>query len=99
MDDALVRASIDFSGRPFFLMVKERGVKFSKLDTYSFHDACEFMQSFAQHAGVNFAVEIIHGEDSHHIIEAMFKATAKALDMATQKDERVKGIPSTKGAL
>ena len=99
MDEALVRVSLDFSGRPYFLLVKNRGVKFSKLDTYSFHDACEFFRGFAQHAGVNFSIEIVHGEDSHHIIEALFKAAAKALDMAVQKDGRVKGIPSTKGSL
>ncbi len=99
MDEALVRSSLDFSGRPSFLVLKSKGVKFSRLETYSFHDATEFLRAFAQHAGINLTIEIVSGEDSHHIIEAMFKATAKALDMATQRDVRVKGIPSTKGAL
>lgn len=99
MDEALVRASLDFSGRPSFLVLKSKGVKFSRLETYSFHDATEFLRAFSQHAGINLTVEVVNGEDSHHIIEAMFKATAKALDMATQRDGRVKGIPSTKGAL
>ena len=99
MDEALVRVSLDFSGRPSFLVLKNKGVKFSRLETYSFHDATEFLRAFAQHAGINLTVETINGEDSHHIIEAMFKATAKALDMATQRDIRIKGIPSTKGAL
>ncbi len=99
MDEALVRSSLDFSGRPSFLLLKSKGVKFSRLETYSFHDATEFLRAFAQHAGINLTVEVVNGEDSHHIIEAMFKATAKALDMATQRDVRVKGIPSTKGAL
>jgi len=99
MDEALVRSSLDFSGRPSFLVIKSKGVKFSRLETYSFHDASEFIRAFAQNAGVNLTIEIINGEDSHHIIEAMFKATAKALDMATQVDSRVKGVPSTKGAL
>ena len=80
-------------------VVKSKGVKFSRLENYSFHDASEFLRAFTQHAGINLTVEIVSGEDSHHIIEAMFKATAKALDMATQVDRRVKGIPSTKGAL
>ncbi|MBI4372108.1 MAG: imidazoleglycerol-phosphate dehydratase HisB [Candidatus Omnitrophica bacterium] len=99
MDEALVRSSLDFSGRPSFLVLKGKGVKFSRLETYSFHDATEFLRAFSQHAGINLTVEIVNGEDSHHIIEAMFKATAKALDTATQIDGRVKGIPSTKGAL
>ena len=99
MDEALVRASLDFSGRPSFLVLKSKGVKFSRLETYSFHDATEFLRAFAQHAGINLTVEIVNGEDSHHIIEAMFKATAKALDAATQRDIRVRGIPSTKGTL
>lgn len=99
MDESLVRTSLDFSGRPSFIILKSKGVKFSRLETYSFHDACEFLRAFSQHAGINLAVEIVSGEDSHHIIEAMFKATAKALDMATQHDLRVKGIPSTKGSL
>ena len=99
MDEALVRVSLDFSGRPSFLVLKTKGVKFSRLETYSFHDATEFLRAFTQHAGINLTVEVVSGEDSHHIIEAMFKATAKALDMATQVDPRVKGIPSTKGAL
>ena len=99
MDEALVRASLDFSGRPSFMVLKSKGVKFSRLETYSFHDATEFLRAFTQHAGINLTIEVVSGEDSHHIIEAMFKATAKALDMATQRDARIKGIPSTKGSL
>ena len=99
MDETLVRASLDFSGRPYFLIIKNKGVKFSRLDTYSFHDASEFLRAFCQHAGLNLIVEIVHGEDSHHIIESMFKALAKTLNMATGRDYRIKGIPSTKGSL
>ena len=99
MDESLVRASLDISGRPSFQVIKEKGVKFSRLENYSFHDASEFLRAFTQHSGINLTVEVAHGKDSHHIIEAMFKATAKALDMATQIDPRVEGIPSTKGSL
>jgi len=99
MDEALVRTSLDFSGRPSFQVIKSRGVKFSRLDTYSFHDATEFFKAFSIQGKLNLTVEIVSGEDSHHIIEAMFKATAKALDQATQVDPRVRGIPSTKGSL
>jgi imidazoleglycerol-phosphate dehydratase len=99
MDEALVRASLDFSGRPSLEVIKSKGVKFSRLETYSFHDAAEFWRALSQHAGINLIIEVVNGEDSHHIIEAMFKAVAKALDMATQLDSRVKGIPSIKGTL
>lgn len=99
MDEALVRVSLDLSGRPSLYVSQQKGVKFSRLENYSFHDACEFFKAFTLYSGTNMAVEVVTGHDSHHIIEAVFKATAKALDMATQTDPRVKGIPSTKGAL
>jgi len=99
MDDALARVSLDISGRPVFQILKDKKVKLSPTTQYSFHDACEFLRGFTQHAGITMTVEIVNGEDSHHVIEAMFKATAKALDYATQIDSRIKGIPSTKGSL
>jgi imidazoleglycerol-phosphate dehydratase len=99
MDEVLVRVTLDISGRPSVHVSKAKGVKFSRLENYSFHDAVEFMRAFCQHAGINMHVEVLSGEDSHHIIEGMFKATAKALDMATLVDPRVQGIPSTKGSL
>jgi len=99
MDETLVRLTLDISGRPSLFVHKGKGVKFSRLENYSFHDAMEFLKAFCQHAGINMHVEVISGHDSHHIIEGVFKALAKALDMATQIDPRVKGVPSTKGAL
>ena len=99
MDEVLVRVTLDISGRPSLHVAKSRGVRFSRLENYSFHDSMEFMKAFCQHAGINMHVEVISGIDSHHIIEGVYKATAKALDMATQIDPRVKGIPSTKGSL
>lgn len=99
MDESLVRVSLDISGRPSLEVHKQKGVRFSRLENYSFHDACEFLKAFTLHSGINAALEVAAGHDSHHIIEAVFKATAKALDMATQRDPRVKGIPSTKGSL
>ena len=99
MDEALVRLSLDISGRPSLHTLRKKGVRFSRLENYSFHDACEFLKAFAQHSGINMIVEVESGHDSHHIIEAMFKAMAKSLDMATQKDARVRGVPSTKGSL
>lgn len=99
MDEVLTRVTLDISGRPSLHVAKGKGVRFSRLENYSFHDAMEFMRAFCQHAGINMHVEVLSGQDSHHIIEGVFKATAKALDMATQLDPRVHGIPSTKGSL
>lgn len=99
MDEALIRVTLDISGRPSVHVTKSREVSFSRLENYSFHDAMEFMKAFSQHAGINMHVEVAAGRDSHHIIEGVFKATARALDAATQIDPRVKGVPSTKGSL
>lgn len=99
MDEVLARVTLDISGRPSLTVHKAKGVTFSRLENYSFHDAMEFMRALCQHAGITMHVEVVSGQDSHHIIEGVFKATAKALDFATQIDPRVKGIPSTKGSL
>jgi len=99
MDEALLRVTLDISGRPSLHVRKVRGVTFSRLENYSFHDAMEFMKAFCQHAGINMHIEVVTGKDSHHIIEGVFKAMARALDGAVQIDPRVKGVPSTKGAL
>lgn len=99
MDESLVRVSLDISGRPSLHILRQKGVRFSRLENYSFHDACEFIRAFTLHSGINMAIEVVSGHDSHHIIEAIFKATAKALGTATQRDPRVQGVPSTKGSL
>ncbi len=99
MDEVLVRTTLDFSGRPLLRIHQAKGVKFSRLENYSFHDAAEFLKAFCQHAGVTMHLEIISGADSHHIIEGVFKSVAKALDLATQIDPRVLGVPSTKGKI
>ncbi|MFZ5803016.1 MAG: imidazoleglycerol-phosphate dehydratase HisB [Candidatus Omnitrophota bacterium] len=99
MDEVLATVALDISGRPALHIRRAKGVKFSRLENYSFHDATEFLRAFCQHAGITLHVEILSGHDSHHIIEGVFKALAKALDLATQIDPRVRSIPSTKGAL
>jgi len=99
MDESLIRVTLDISGRPSVDIHKSKGVRFSRLENYSFHDAMEFMRAFSQHAGITLHVEVLSGKDSHHIIEGVFKALARALDVATQIDPRVRGIPSTKGIL
>ena len=99
MDEALIRVTLDISGRPSLHVLRAREVRFSRLQNYSFHDAMEFMRAFCQNAGINMHIELVRGQDSHHIVEGVFKAIARALDAATQIDPRVQGIPSTKGTL
>lgn len=99
MDEALVRVTLDISGRPSLFVKKEKGVRITRHPQYTFEDAVDFLRSFCQHAGINMHIGILAGEDTHHIIEGMFKSLARALDMATSLDPRVRGIPSTKGTL
>ncbi|MBU9888519.1 MAG: imidazoleglycerol-phosphate dehydratase HisB [Candidatus Omnitrophica bacterium] len=99
MDEALVRVTLDISGRPSLYVTKQKGVRLSRQPKYGFADAVDFLRSFCQHAGINMHLGILAGEDAHHIIEGMFKGLAKALDMATSRDTRVRGVPSTKGTL
>ncbi len=99
MDEALIRITLDISGRPSLYVKKSKGVRMSRRAKYTFEDAVDFLRSFCQHAGINMHIELLAGEDTHHIIEGMFKGIAKTLDMATCVDSRVRGIPSTKGTL
>lgn len=97
MDEALVMVSLDISGRPYL----SYDVEFFTERTGNF-EAClleEFLRGFAFAAGITLHVKKIDGRNTHHIIEAVMKALARALDQATQVDPRVQGIPSTKGAL
>jgi len=99
MDEALIRATLDISGRPSLYIEKAKSVRLSRQPKYTYEDAVDFLRSFCQHAGINMHIGVLAGEDTHHIIEGMFKALAKSLDMATAMDPRVRGIPSTKGKL
>ena len=99
MDEALIRVTLDISGRPSLFVTKSKGVRLSRQPNYTFDDAVDFLRSFCQHAGINMHIGILAGEDTHHIIEGMFKGIAKTLDMATCLDPRVHGVPSTKGTL
>jgi imidazoleglycerol-phosphate dehydratase len=106
MDETLARAAVDLSGRPFLyfdgqlsgspLISTEGGAEY-KFQTDVIED---FWQGFAGAAGCNLHLEILRGRSDHHKIEAMFKATARALRAACEIDERAKDlIPSTKGSL
>ncbi len=99
MDEVLVRVTLDISGRPYLCITRQKGVRFSRLENYSFHDAEELLRALSVHAAITLHIEILSGRDTHHIIEGVFKALARALDIATQIDPRVQGVPSTKGKI
>ncbi|MGS4945652.1 imidazoleglycerol-phosphate dehydratase HisB [Meridianimarinicoccus sp. RP-17] len=98
MDDALVRAALDLSGRPY--LVWNVDFPAAKIGTFDTELVREFFQALATHGGITLHVDALHGINSHHIAEAAFKAVARALRDALEPDAR-KGdaIPSTKGSL
>lgn len=97
MDDALAQVVIDLSNRPHFELRGE--IPKGKVGTFDTELVEEFLWKFALEARMNLHVIVHYGTNAHHIIEAIFKALGRALDDATQKDPRVKGVPSTKGSL
>ncbi|MCC7519038.1 MAG: imidazoleglycerol-phosphate dehydratase HisB [Verrucomicrobiae bacterium] len=97
MDECLARAALDFSGRPF-LVYRVKTVR-KRIRDFDVALVREFMQGFANAAQCNLHLELLYGDEPHHLAEALFKALAKALDMAKRRDPRVRGVPSTKGAL
>lgn len=101
MDETLVRVALDFSGRPLVVFRVPKSVPLIRLKAGDFPAQLteEFLRGLAQHAGLTLHVEVIYTSETHHLIEGVFKGLAKALDMAVQRDPRVKGIPSTKGKL
>jgi imidazoleglycerol-phosphate dehydratase len=110
MDECLARCVIDFGGRPHLVW---RGLdKFSQKNisvaeknqdassAFRFGLAREFFQAFANEARCNLHLELLYGDEPHHIVEALFKAFARAVDAARQHDPRIAGrLPSTKGKL
>jgi len=98
LDDALVRAVIDVSGRPYLWYNVEIG-KWQMLGDYDVFLTPEFFRALVLNAGLTAHVDLVRGENPHHIVEATFKAFARALDAATAIDPRVRGVPSTKGVL
>lgn len=98
MDDAQVRCALDLSGRPYLVW----NVPFPtpKIGSFDTELVREFFQALATHAGITLHVDLIHGINSHHIAEAVFKAVARSLRLAVEADPRMAGsIPSTKGTL
>ncbi|RBP91407.1 imidazoleglycerol-phosphate dehydratase [Cytobacillus firmus] len=97
MDEALAQVAVDLSNRPHLEMRAEfPSQKVGTFDTELVH---EFLWKLALEARMNLHVIVHYGQNTHHIIEAIFKALARALDEATTIDPRIKGVPSTKGML
>lgn len=97
LDEALARVVVDLSGRPYLSYnVKIRPGRVGDFDTDLPH---EFFQALVNQLGMNLHVDVIRGENPHHIIEACFKACARAMERATRLDPRIQGVPSTKGSL
>jgi imidazoleglycerol-phosphate dehydratase len=110
MDECLARCVVDFSGRPYLvwrgldnlayksLTMREKSQDMSS--AFRFGLAREFFQGFTNEARCNLHLELLYGDEPHHVVEALFKAFAKAVDVARQQDARIAGqIPSTKGKL
>lgn len=97
MDDALAQVIIDVSNRPHLEFRAE--FPKDKVGTFDVELVHEFLWKFALESRMNVHVIVHYGHNTHHMIEAIFKALARALDEATQLDPRVKGVPSTKGLL
>jgi len=97
MDETLIRVVVDVSNRPFLHYVA--AVPDPKVGTFDTALAQEFMRAFCYHAGVTLHIDLLHGENSHHIIEAIFKGLARAMDQATGLNHLVTGTLSSKGVL
>ncbi len=97
MDESLVRVCLDFSGRSYLVFCAD--MPSEKVGGLSTENVREFFQALANHSGMTLHVDLLRGFNSHHIIEAVFKAFARALKTAVEKDPRLDGIPSSKGVL
>ena len=97
MEETLVTSAVDLSGR--YAMVFQVGFPSSKIGEFDSELVEDFWQATAANALCNLHVMLHHGRNSHHVSEAVFKATARALRMAVEPDPRISGVPSTKGTL
>jgi imidazoleglycerol-phosphate dehydratase len=97
MDETLASVAVDLSGRPFLVHnVRLPKVKIGEFDVEL---AREFFQALTNNLAANIHINVMYGDNVHHILEACFKALARALDQATQQDSRIAGVLSTKGKL
>jgi imidazoleglycerol-phosphate dehydratase len=101
LDEALVQAVVDVAGRPYFVHSGEPDGQAYVIigGNYAGSLTSHVLESFAHHGGIALHVRVLSGRDPHHVVEAQFKAVARALRAAVSLDPRVKGIPSAKGSL
>ena len=97
MDETLAQACLDFSGRPFLVFGAE--IPKIQLGNYDTEMTEEFFRAAAMHCGLTLHIRVLYGSNVHHIIEAIFKAFARAVAEAAAVDPRVKGVMSSKGVL
>ena len=97
MDETLAEAAVDISGRPHLTLLAE--LPKGKVGAFDLELTREFFQALANHLKATLHLRVHYGENLHHIVEALFKAAARALDQATALDPRVRSVPSTKGTL
>ena len=97
MDEALAFVTLDISGRAY--LVYDGGEMTPVVGSYDTELTEEFLRAFAFNAGITLHAKVLYGRNTHHKIEAIFKALAHALRLAVAKDPRVKGVPSSKGVL
>jgi imidazoleglycerol-phosphate dehydratase len=97
MDETLVQVAIDLSGRSY--LHYQQPANAVSIGRFGFELVEEFLRAFSSNANLNLHVDVLRGRNSHHMAEGIFKGLAKALDQSCQIDNRVTGIPSSKGAL
>lgn len=98
LDDALARAVVDVSGRPFLAFHADPPT-WQMLGDYDVALTPEFFRGLATHGGLTVHIDLLRGQNAHHVVEAVFKAVARALGAAVTLDPRVTDVPSTKGVL
>jgi imidazoleglycerol-phosphate dehydratase len=99
MDECLVQAAVDLSGRPYLVHTEPAGAPPTIGPDYATTLTQHVFESFVHHAAIALHVTVLAGRDWHHVTEAQYKAVARALRAAVELDPRVPGIPSTKGVL
>ncbi len=97
MEETLCTSALDLSGRPY--LVYQAEMKSPQLGNFETELVEDFWQAIVNNAGMNLHILVHYGRNTHHVCEAIFKATARALREAVESDPRAPGIPSTKGAL
>ncbi len=97
MDESLASVHVDLSGRPYLTL--QLPLRRRKIGNFDIELVKEFFQALINHAAITLHAQVQYGANSHHMVEALFKACGRALRQAMAKDEKVRGVPSTKGKL